>query len=279
MSKRLDGKVALITGTGSGQGRAAALRFSQEGAKIVGCDLNAEGSEQTVRQVREQGGEMLAVAPLDLTDEAGIAGLIEVAQSEFGGIDILYNNAASMRFGSYMTSREDFEYTITNEVTIVWLVTKAAVPALERRGGGSVINTASVSGITGSGFVGNAPGLFSHAIGKAAVIRMTELLAIELAPLGIRVNAVCPGIIDTEATKTLLGPEGSAVRAAYLDCTLVQRIGRPDDIVNMALFLASDESTFITGSKFSVDAGWSASGGAGTVKEPVTAALAAVFGG
>ena len=277
MSKRLEGKVALITGTASGQGRVAALRFSEEGAKIVGCDLNAEGAEQTLRQVRDRGGEMLSLGPLDLTDEAEVARLIEAAEGEFGGIDILYNNAASLRPGSYTMSREDFEFTMSNEVTIVWLATKAAAPVLGRGGGGSVINTASVSGTTGSGFVGNAPGLFSHSIGKAAVIRMTELLAIELAPLGIRVNTICPGIIDTEATRALLGPEESAVRARWLETTLIPRIGRPEDIVNMALFLASDESSYITGSKICVDGGWSVSGGVGTVKDPVTEALAGAY--
>jgi meso-butanediol dehydrogenase/(S,S)-butanediol dehydrogenase/diacetyl reductase len=277
MTRRLDGKVAVITGTGSGQGREAARRFAEEGARIVGCDLNPEGAEQTVREVQELGGEMLSLHPLDLADEAEVARLITMAEDEFGGIDILYNNAGALRFGPYTQTREDFEYTITNEVTIVWLATKAAAGALERRGGGSVINIASVSGTTGSGFVGNAPGLFSHSVAKGAVIRMTELLAIELAPLGIRVNAICPGIIDTEATHPLLGEEGSDVRERFIDQLLVPRIGLPRDIVDTALFLASEEASYITGSKLMVDGGWSASGGVGMVSDAVSDALAAAF--
>ena len=277
MSPRLAGKVALITGTANGQGREAALRFTAEGAKVIGCDLNVEGADETLRLVRERGGEMISVQPVDLAQEDEVESLVERAEDEYGGIDILYNNAGALRPGGYDMALEDFEFTMRNEVTIVWLMTKAAVPAFQRRGGGVVVNTASLSGTTGTGFVGNAPGMFAHSVAKAAVIRMSKVLSIELAPFNVRVNALLPGIVATEATRPILGAEDSVIRAGFIDGLLIKRVATATDIVNAALFLASDEAGYITGTTLVIDGGNEASGGVGLPKPELLEALGALF--
>jgi len=273
MSGRLEGKTAVITGTGGGQGRVAALRFVAEGARVLGCDLKAEDSEETVRLVREAGGEMESLHPLDLSDEGAVKQLMGTAHELFGGLDILYNNAGGVRLGTIEgTSKEDFEFTLSNELTIVFLAVKHALPLFGERGGGSIVNTASIAGIRGGwSIAGNLPGLFAHCVSKAGLIRMTEVMAVELAPLGIRVNTISPGAILTPGTEPFLGdPE---VGAAFEASALVPRVGEPDDIVNAAVYLASDEATFATGSNFVIDGGWVASGGGGVADPEVQAAV------
>jgi len=273
MSGRLQGKTAVITGTGGGQGRVAALRFAAEGARVLGCDLKAEDSEETVRLVRAAGGEMESLHPLDLSDEGAVQQLMGTARELFGGLDILYNNAGGVRLGTIEgTSKEDFEFTLTNELTIVFLAVKHALPLFRERGGGSIVNTASIAGVRGGwSIAGNLPGLFAHCVSKAGLIRMTEVMAVELAPLGIRVNTISPGAILTPGTEPFLGdPE---VGAAFEASALVPRVGEPDDIVNAAVYLASDEATFATGSNFVIDGGWVASGGGGVADPEVQAAV------
>ena len=273
MSGRLEGKTALITGTGGGQGRVAALRFAAEGARVLGCDLKSEGSEETLRLVREAGGEMESLHPLDLSDEAAVKELMDAARELFGGLDILYNNASAVRLGTIEgTSKEDFEFTLANEVTIVFLAVKHALPLFRERGGGAIVNTGSIAGVRGGwSIAGNLSGLFAHCVTKAGVIRMSEVMAVELSPLGIRVNTVSPGAILTPATEPFLGdPE---VGAAFESSALVPRVGQSEDIVNAALYLASDEASFVTGSNLVVDGGWVASGGGGEADQDVQAAV------
>lgn len=277
MSQRLAGKVALITGTGSGQGREAALRFTAEGAKVIGCDINVAAAEETLQMVHANGGQMISVQPVDLGEEEEVERLVSVAEGEYGGIDILYNNAGALRPGGHDMALEDFEFTMRNEVTIVWLMTKAAVPAFQRRGGGVIINTASVSATSGSGFVGNAPGMFAHSVAKAAVLRMSKVLSIELAAYNVRVNALLPGIVETDGSRTMLGAEDSAIRAAFVDGLLIKRVATVTDIVNAALFLASDEASYITGTTLVIDGGSEASGGMGLPKPELLEALGALF--
>src|SRR5262249_55735729 len=142
---RLDGKVALITGTASGQGRAAALLFAREGAKVAGCDMNAAAAEETVRLVQAEGGEMWSKAPVDLGDEEQSKAWVDEAAERYGGIDILYNNAGANTVGPFaVTPVEDYRFTLRNEVDTIYFVTRAAWRHLVSRGGGSIINTASV---------------------------------------------------------------------------------------------------------------------------------------
>jgi meso-butanediol dehydrogenase/(S,S)-butanediol dehydrogenase/diacetyl reductase len=278
MPGRLEGKVAVITGTGGGQGRVAALRFAREGARVVGCDVKTEGSEETVEMVRAAGGEMVALQPLDLCDEVEVERLMALAEERFGGIDILYNNAGALRVGGVEDiSLEDFEFTMDNEILIVFLAIKHAVPRLRARGGGVIINIGSIAGMVGTGQAGNLTGLFSHCVGKAAVIRMSEVLAVELSPLDIRVNTISPGCIVTPATEPTVGDGTSPMGRAYVESALVDRLGSSEDIVNAAVFLASDEAAFATGSNFLIDGGWVASGGVGRPQARVQELLADIM--
>lgn len=276
MAGRLAEKVAVITGTGGGQGREAAIRFAREGAKVVGCDLKVGGAEETVKLVEQAGGEMISLAPLDLADEGEVARLIDFAVSSFGDFDILWNNASAIRIGSVEEqSRVDFEFTLTNEVTILFLVIKHSVEVFKRKGRGVILNTGSIVANMGSGMAGNVSGLLSHSIAKAGVVRMSENLAVELSPWNIRVNSVSPGAIETPATLPMLGTEQvpGPLREHFIQSLLIPRIGRSEDIVNAAVYLVSDEAEYVTGINLIVDGGWKASGGMGQPHATVEAAM------
>jgi meso-butanediol dehydrogenase / (S,S)-butanediol dehydrogenase / diacetyl reductase len=274
---RLEGKSVIITGTGDGQGRAAALRFTAEGARVVGCDLNAGAAAETEALIREAGGDFLSIAPLDLTVERDVETLVETAVEHMGGLDAVYNNAAAARLGTTReASTEDAEFTLRGVLGIPWLVTRRSVSHLARSSGAAVVNTASVSGIIGAGMVGNAPLLAIYGAAKAAVIRLSQQMAVEFGPLGIRVNSISPGLIDTPAVAAILGTgTDERLRRWHEQQVLIQRIGLPDDVVNAALFLVSDEASYITGHNLVVDGGWVASGGVGHPRGEVIDALRA----
>jgi NAD(P)-dependent dehydrogenase (short-subunit alcohol dehydrogenase family) len=258
---RLAGKVALITGTASGQGRAAAIRFAQEGARVVGCDLNPEGAEETVKLVHNAGGEMVSQAPVNMSDESQVQSWIDFAVSEYGDFDILYNNASAARFGATDSlSREAWDYTLANEITLIFLAVKHAVPVFRRRGSGCILNTASVAGMLGNGGVSNLPGGTVHVVTKAGVIALSRALAVELSPLNVRVNSISPGAIETPAIAHLMqGPAGDVL----VKQQLIPRKGQAEDIVAGALYLVSGEASWVTGVNLWVDGGLFAAGGAG----------------
>jgi NAD(P)-dependent dehydrogenase (short-subunit alcohol dehydrogenase family) len=282
MTGKLAGKVALITGTGGGQGRVAALRFASEGARVVGCDVKTDGAAETLAMVLEAGGEMVSQAPVDLTDEEAVRSWIEFSVATYGDFDILYNNASAIRSGTIdVLTREDFDWTMQNEVTLVFLATKYALPVFQRRGGGAIVNIASVAGHIGAGMPGNNLGNLAHCVAKAAVLRMTQVLAIELAPHNVRVNSISPGVIETPALAPFLANE--AARNAFIGMGVIPRVGQPDDVVSTALFLASDEASWITGVDIPVDGGQIASGGVGLphadIGEALGTAMASLAGG
>ena len=254
MGDRLAGKVALITGTAGGQGRAAALLFAQEGATIVGCDLKEEKSRETVAIVRAAGGSMTSMEPVDLGDSATARAWINEAAELHGGFDILYNNASAPRFAwiADMTD-EDWHFTIRNELHLMFYACSAAWPHLIARGGGSIINTGSISGVAA---MPDTPGSIAHATTKGAVIAMTRELALEGGPHNIRANTISPGIIDSPATADQLA-HGS-FREDHLASLMLRRIGTAEDVAGVALFLASDESSWVTGANLIVDGGFSA---------------------
>lgn len=275
MANRLTGKVALITGTAGGQGRAAALAFTREGAKVVGCDLKEESARETVELVRARGGEMVSMQPVDLTDEDQVKNWLDFAVAQFGAFDILYNNASGGKGGTIDNlSRKDWDYDLANEITIIFLAVKHALDIFKGKGGGVVINTASIAGMVGAAMPGNCPGNLVHNVAKAAVIRMTSHLAVELAPYNIRVNAISPGMIDTPATHGLLVAGGEK---PFTDCLLVKRIGTSEDIAAAAVYLASDEASYVTGINMPVDGGWTASGGLGQPHPDIAGLFAAAM--
>ena len=279
MSGRLAGKVALISGTAGGQGRRAAIHFAAEGAKIVGCDVKDAEAKETVEMVRAAGGEMVSLQPVDLTEEDAVKRWIDFAVDAYGDFDILYNNAAVAKAAILEdVQREDWDWNFANELTLVFLAVKHALPVFERRGSGVIINVGSIAGMVGSGMPGNAAGNLVHCVAKAAVIRLTENLAIELSTRNIRVNSISPGVIDTPQLRPFLGEEPDApIRTLFASKCLVPRIGEVEDIVNAAVFLASDESAYITGVNLPVDGGFSCSGGVGRPTSEVDDAVAAAM--
>ncbi|MFI6759786.1 SDR family NAD(P)-dependent oxidoreductase [Micromonospora sp. NPDC050417] len=247
----LDGKVVLITGTGGGLGRVASLAFAREGAKVVGADIQIEANNETVELVRRAGGEMTGIAPIDLTDPEQARKIVENTVAAYGGLDVVYNNAASLRFGPMPDfSVEDWRATITGELDIPFFVSKFAWPHLVRRGGGVIINAASMAGM----IAGEVPPMVAHAAANAGIIGMTRQLALEGARDGIRVVAVSPGPILTPASDRDLG-DNQAARAAITGKTLVKRFAQPEEIVELVVFLASDRAAYITGANYPVDGG------------------------
>lgn len=253
---RLDGKVALITGIGGGMGRAASLRFSAEGARVVGCDFAQETADETVRLVRAAGGEITSFAPVDLGDAGAAAGWVEAAIAVHGTADILYNNASSPRFGATdELSVEDWDYTMRNELDLVFYASKAIWPHFRSRGGGVILNVGSIAGIRGVEFMPQN----AHGTAKGGVLSLTRQFAAEGGAYGIRAVAVSPGFTVTPQTAWLVesGPQPLKDTLARIP---LGRVGRPDDIVNAALFLASDEASWITGVNLVVDGGGSVLG-------------------
>jgi NAD(P)-dependent dehydrogenase (short-subunit alcohol dehydrogenase family) len=248
---RLDGKRALVSGTGGGIGRATALLLAREGAHVVGCDLNEATSAETVRLARAAGGRMDAVAPADLASEEGARSWVEAAAGLAGGIDILVNNASAIRFGPVdQLSYADWSFTIRNELDIVFLVTRAAWPHLVAAGGGSIVNVASITASRGAFFMPQN----AHGAAKGGVLALTYQLVVEGGPHGIRVNAVSPAMTETPQTAPLLhDPNGPAASIAAR--VPLGRWGQPEDVAQAILFLASDEASHVSGANIPVDGG------------------------
>jgi 3alpha(or 20beta)-hydroxysteroid dehydrogenase len=244
MTARLQGKIALISGGARGQGAAEARAFVAEGARVViGDVLDDEGA-----QLAKELGDAARFVHLDVTDESSWAAAVRVAVEEFGALNVLVNNAGIMRLGPLDGQPTD-EYRAVIEVNQFgcYFGMRAAIPALRAAGGGSIINTSSING-----FIGLA-GTTAYGASKFAVRGMTRTAALELGHHNIRVNAVCPGTIDTPMVSS---PEFENVdKDAYFADQPVPRIGRPEEVANMMVFLASDESSFCTGAEFVVDGG------------------------
>lgn len=253
MAGRLDGKIALVTGGGSGIGRETALLFAREGAKVAVADRSAEAGEQTAQMIRQAGGESTFIAA-DVSREADVQAMIAQTVATYGRLDCAFNNAGiEGKVSSTIDYDEaDWERVIGVNLKGVWLCLKHEIPQMLAQGSGSIVNTSSIAGLVGSRR--NNP---AYMASKHGVVGLTKTAALEYAPQGIRVNAVCPGRIRTEMHRRLINDDmkvDAELSAAYP----LGRLGMPLDVAEMVVWLSSDAASFITGQAFAIDGGWTA---------------------
>lgn len=252
---RLANKVACITGAGSGQGKAAAILFAKEGAKVLATDVNEVGIEEVVEAIRANGGEATGMK-VDVSQESEVEEMIQKTVDTYGRIDILFNNAG-VGFSSPLvmaptvdTPVKDWDATMGINLRGVYLGCRFALPVMEKQGGGVIINNSSINGLVAM------PGADAYTASKGGIVALTRVLANDWAPKGIRVNCICPGAIKTPMIAGALEDEN--IKNYFVENCPMGRIGVPEDIANAALFLASDESSYITGVILPVDGGWTA---------------------
>jgi NAD(P)-dependent dehydrogenase (short-subunit alcohol dehydrogenase family) len=248
---RLDGKVCVITGAGGGMGREAAILFSEEGASVCAADVNLEAAEETVSLTRDAFAQQV-----DVADEASVKAMMDATAERYGGIDVLYNNAGISPADDASildTSVEAWERVQAVNTRGVFLCCKHGIPHLQARGGGSVINVASFVAILGA-----ATSQISYTASKGAVLALSRELAVQFARENIRVNSLCPGPVETPLLLRIFGDDPAALERRRIHWPM-GRLAKPREVVNGALFLASDESSYVNGTQFLVDGGLTAS--------------------
>jgi NAD(P)-dependent dehydrogenase (short-subunit alcohol dehydrogenase family) len=248
---RLQDKVCIITGAGSGMGRVASALFAREGARVVVAEVNADAGEETVAQVRAEGGDARLVRT-DVTQEDECRALVETTLRDYGRVDVLYNNAGIFLEQDHSvvdTPVEVWERVQSVNVRGVYLCSKFAIPAMVDCGGGSVVNVASFVALVGCSVPQD-----SYTASKGAVIALTKSLAVQFGPRGVRSNAICPGPIETPLMTAwlLTDPAAKALRLARIP---MGRFGKAEDVASLALYLASDESTWMNGAALVLDGG------------------------
>jgi NAD(P)-dependent dehydrogenase (short-subunit alcohol dehydrogenase family) len=239
MGDRLAGKAALITGAGSGIGRAIALRFATEGARVMASDIDAAAAERTAADA----GTGAKAIRTDVTSEPDVQSAVEATVAAFGAIDVLVNNAG-------IAASADWEKTIAVNLSGVYYGLKHGGAAMAARGGGSIINLASVLGLVG------LPGAGAYTASKHGVVGLTRQFAVDLAARGVRVNCINPGFIETAMTDPISSNE--ALKKFITDQMPLGRWGRPEEVAAVALFLASDDASYVTGAAYVVDGGFTA---------------------
>lgn len=249
----LNGKVAIVNGAKQGMGKAHALLLARQGAKVVVSDISQEECQLVVDQIKKERGQAIAVK-CDISKKAEVDQMVKTTLEKFGKIDILVNNAGICPFSPFLEMKEqDFEKVIDVNLKGYFLCAQACAKEMAKQKSGAIVNIASIAmGQVGQGF----PGLAHYCASKGGIVAMAEAMSLELAPLGIRVNTIAPGAIDT--------PMAAGVKTdpKSLEGTLmnvpIKRMGKPEEIANAVLFLASEESSYMTGSVVIVDGGWSA---------------------
>lgn len=252
MARQLEGKVALVTGASSGIGRASASTFAREGAKVIVADVDVEGGEETVRMIKEAGGEAIFVRT-DVSKAAEVEALINKTVEVYGRLDCAHNNAGIVgrRASIVECTEENWDRVININLKGVWLCMKYEIPVMLKHGGGAIVNTSSVLGLVG--LQGDTP----YVASKHGVNGLTKVAALEYAKAGIRVNTVCPGTIRTRGLERLIrgDPQREAQQIAFEP---VGRLGTPEEVAETVLWLCLDAASFVTGHAMAVDGGWTA---------------------
>jgi NAD(P)-dependent dehydrogenase (short-subunit alcohol dehydrogenase family) len=254
---RLNDKVAVITGAAGGQGQAAARLFAEEGARLIVTDIDGEGAEKTAEQVRDAGGEATALRT-DVAREKDVAEMIRVAMDEFGTLDVLFNNAGvgysaadRLTMASVVdTPEEDWDSILAINLKGVAMGCKHALPVMVDNGGGAIVNNASINALVG------LSGADAYTAAKGGIVALTRVLAVDWGPSGVRVNCICPGGVDTAMIAPVL--EDEEVLDFMRESTPLGRLARPGETARVALFLASDEASYMNGAIVPVDGGWTA---------------------
>lgn len=247
MTGRLEGKVAVVTGAGSGFGEGIAKRFAEEGAKVIVADLNGDAASRVAQEI----GSSAVAITADVTKKEDVTAMLSDAVDVFGGLDILVNNAGYTHRNCSLldVTEDDFDRIMDVNAKAIYLSTLQAVPIMERQGGGVIINTASTAGLR------PRPGLTWYNASKGFAVIATKSMAVELAPKKIRVNALCPVAGETAMLDRFMGEDTPERRATFRASIPLGRLSNPEDIANAALYLASDEAEFITGVALEVDGG------------------------
>jgi NAD(P)-dependent dehydrogenase (short-subunit alcohol dehydrogenase family) len=253
---KLSGKVALVTGAGSGIGRAASLLFAEEGAKVAVVDLREDAAGAVATETMEAGGKAVAITA-DVSSGADAARMTETTVRELGALHVLYNNAGVDAAGGVLEGTEaDWDRCLDVNAKGTFLGSKFAAPEIEAAGGGSIINQGSVAALVG------VREFAAYCAAKGAVVSLTRAMAMDLAPRRIRVNCVCPGTVFTPLMEPMVRKRGGGDLQKGLELTIqkypVGRLGTPEDVARVALFLASDDAAFVTGAVYTVDGGMTA---------------------
>lgn len=247
---RLKNKIAIITGAGSGIGRASALAFVREGAKVVVADWGEKNGQETAELVKKQGGEAMFVK-VDISNSSNVKNMVKQCLAAYGQVDILFNNAGIVKMGAlHETAEADWDQVIDVNLKGVFLCSKAVIPQMLKQGKGKIVNTASIAGLVGFDQIG------PYCASKGGIIALTREMAVEYASKKINVNCIAPGVIKTAMTKDMLNDP--AMAQGFAASTPYPRLGEGEDIALAAVYLASDESDFVTGEVLVVDGGWTA---------------------
>jgi NAD(P)-dependent dehydrogenase (short-subunit alcohol dehydrogenase family) len=251
MSERLKGKIGIITGAGSGIGRACAIAMASEGARVALIGRRKDRIEEVAQEI----GDLAFAITADVSKPSEITRLIDETVKRFGGLNFLLNNAGALHVGTAeQITEEQWDHTFNLNVRSVWLLSRAALPHLRKAGGGSIINVASILGLVG------ARNRAAYAASKGAVVQLTKSMAMDHGQENIRVNAICPSFVETELTERLVGqaPDAAAFRRERIAAHPIGRLGRPEDIAALAVYLAGEESSWMTGTALGVDGGYAA---------------------